>query len=82
MTVAALLMTTIGSTFGSFTGERWSQATRSRALVDAATDDRSQEDLRRWQAVVRRFHARRYSLSGSCPKTPFRALPAASSAAA
>jgi hypothetical protein len=77
MVVAALLITTLGASFGGWLGERMAEKSWARARALAEVDPRLQGDIRRWRALSRQLANQRQALTGRVGAAPFRGLPAA-----
>lgn len=77
LVVAGLMCTMAFGTMGAWFGERIADRGNSRARAEIGTDDKLQDDLRRWRALVRQLAAQRAAIAGQLSaSTPFRALPA------
>jgi hypothetical protein len=74
MVVAALLITTLGASFGGWIGERMAEKSRARAHALAEVDPRLQGDIRRWRALSRQLANQRQALTGRVGAAPFRAI--------
>lgn len=80
LVVAGLMCTMAFGTIGAWFGERVAERGSSRARTEIGTDDKLQDDLRRWRALVRQLAAQRSAIAGQLSaSTPFRALPASRS---